>query len=79
MEPPQERKKPNVIWKLNKLVYGMKDAGRKWFFKVEDTLVKLDCEKSKLDHCLFYYQVDDKLAGIILVWVDNTFYASKEH
>ena len=37
MEPPQERKKPNVIWKLNKLVYGMKDAGRKWFFKVEDT------------------------------------------
>ena len=29
MEPPIERKKENVIWKLQKSVYGMNDAGRK--------------------------------------------------
>ena len=38
MEPPIERKKENVIWKLQKLVYGMNNAGRKWFLKLDDTL-----------------------------------------
>ena len=45
MEPPAERKKENVIWKLQKSVYGMNDAGRKWFLKVEDTLTKLGYHK----------------------------------
>ena len=38
MEPLIERKKENVIWKLQKSVYRMNDAGRKWFLKLEDTL-----------------------------------------
>ena len=53
MEPPLEKKKEGIIWKLRKLVYGMNDAGRRWFFKVEESLVTLRCGKSKYDHCLF--------------------------
>ena len=41
MEPPPEMKKKNMIWKLKKSVYVLNDAGRKWFFKVEETLNKL--------------------------------------
>ena len=37
-EPTPEQKKCGKIWKLKKAVYGMNDAGRKWYFKVEETL-----------------------------------------
>ena len=38
MEPPIQRKKENVIWKLLKSVHRINDAGRKWFLKLDDTL-----------------------------------------
>ena len=75
MEPPKEKRKDNVLWKLKKSVYGMNDAGRKWFFKVEETLVTLGCGKSKFDHCLFYYREKNDLTGLILLFVDDIFYA----
>ena len=79
MEAPAEAKKEGMVWKLDKAVYGMYDAGRRWFFKVEETLVKLGCVKSKYDHCLFTYRQAGQLAGIILLWVDDIFHAgSKE-
>jgi hypothetical protein len=78
MEPPQEQKKPGNIWKLRKAVYGMNDAGRKWYFKVEKTLSKLGCKKSQLDHCLFTSRLNNTLAGIILVWVDDIFFAGTD-
>ena len=78
MEPPHEQKKPGYIWKLRKAVYGMNDAGRKWYFKVEETLSKLGCKKSQLDHCLFTSWLNNNLAGIILVWVDDIFFAGCE-
>ena len=77
MEPPIEKRKPNTIWKLQKSVYGMNDAGRRWFFKVEETLVTLGCKQSSLDHCLFFYRSKGELKGIILVWVDDIFYAGQ--
>ena len=75
MEPPQEAKKGNTIWKLDKAVYGMNDAGRRWYFKVEESLTNLGAIKSKLDHCLFTYKENDVLCGIMLVCVDDIFYA----
>ena len=78
MEAPPEVRKEGVVWKLNKAVYGMYDAGRKWFFKVEETLVRLGCVKSKYDHCLFTYRRAGQLAGIILLWVDDIFHAGSD-
>ena len=78
MEPPPEQKKQGKIWKLKKAVYGMNDAGRKWYFKVEETLNRLGCSKSKLDHCLFISTKNAQLIGILLVWVDDIFYAGTQ-
>ena len=75
MEPPAELERPGMVWKLNKSVYGMNDAGRKWYFKVEKVLTGLGCKKSLYNHCLFSYKVDGHLAGIILLCVDEIFYA----
>ena len=35
MEPLAELKRPDKLWNLKNLVYGMNDTGRKWYFKVE--------------------------------------------
>ena len=75
MVPPVEKKKPGVIWRLVKAVYGMNDSGRKWYFKVEEVLESFGCKKARLDHCLFLYRPDESLQGIMLIWVDDIFYA----
>ena len=75
MEPPLEEKKDNKIWRLKKAVYGMNDAGRRWYYKIEETLKQLGCYRSKYDHCLFFYRINDVLSGLILIWVDEIFYA----
>lgn len=64
-----------MVWRLLKAVYGMNDAGRKWYLKVEKVLTGLGCRKSLYDHCLFSYKVNGELAGILLLWVDDIFYA----
>ena len=64
MEPPPEAKEDKIIWKLRKSVYGMNDAGRKRFLKVEDTLEKLGCSQSKIDHCLFHFKSSNNLDRI---------------
>ena len=42
---------------------------------MEKVLTRLGCEKSRYDHCLFTYKVDRQLAGILLLFVDDIFYA----
>ena len=75
MDPPPERKKDGVIWKLNKSVYGLNDTKRKWLKKIGETLTQLGCKKSKFYHYLFTYWKESQLEGIILLWVDNIFHA----
>ena len=71
IEPPPQKKKPNIIWKLRKPSYGLKDASRKWFKTTERTLMSLGMKQCLRDSCLFYYVKDGKLKGMILFHVDN--------
>ena len=41
MEPPAERSQDGIIWKLNRSVYGLYDASRKWFQAVKPELLDL--------------------------------------
>ena len=42
-----------MVWLLRKAVYGLNDAGRRWYFRMEQVLTSLGCKKSLYDHCLF--------------------------
>ena len=69
--PPKEMKEEGVIWKLNKVAYGLNDASRNWYFSVKDELLRLKMKQSKLDNALFRYYRDEHLEGLLLLHVDD--------
>ena len=76
--PPKEADVANGnIWKLKKVVYGLNDAPRNWFFSVRRTLLDLKCKQSSVDKALFYWYDDtDKiLLGIFIMHVDDFIYS----
>ena len=46
--PPKEAN-TNKLWQLNKCVYGISDAGRKWYNQLRKDILNLGAEVSKLD------------------------------
>ena len=78
VQPPPERSKPGIIWKLVKPCYGLDDASRKWFLSFKSTLLDLGMKQSKRESCLFYYHKDGKLEGFLIVHVDDVLSAGSE-
>ena len=75
MEPPPEAKVQGKIWKLKKAVYGINDAGRRWYFRVGRAMQNIGWEQSKLDSCFFFHHKEDSLDGLVILWVDDFFLA----
>ena len=71
MEPSSEEKKPNVIWRLNKAVYGLNDARLKWYQRLDKELITLGCVRSKLNTACYVYREEGQLAGIACICVDD--------
>ena len=70
VQPPKDFREPGVLWKLNKVVYGLCDASRNWYLKVVEVLKELGMQISFFDKAIFTFKTD-KLEGIILIHVDD--------
>ena len=66
---------PNVVCKLNKSLYGLKQASRQWFMKFSMILLSLGFQKSHSDHTLFIKRVEGKYVAV-LFYVDEIIIAS---
>ena len=71
VRPPKQLKKPGIIWKLEKPAYGLSDSSRSWYISLSQYFVSIACEKSRWDKALFYYRVNTKLCGVMLIHVDD--------
>lgn len=58
----------NRVCKLNKSVYGLKQAGRQWNIKLDHALRKYGLQRSKVDPCI-YFSIDRSI--IIAIYVDD--------
>ena len=74
VRPPKEAN-TDKIWKLNKCVYGLADAPRYWYLKVREELCKLGGKPSRLDQGIFYFQNDQDIIGVIVLFVDDFLWA----
>lgn len=59
-----EKLPPNVVSRLHKSIYGLKQASRQWYLKLSATLVSMGFVKSVGDHTLFV----SLIKGIYLVF-----------
>ena len=67
----------NVVLKLHKSLYGLRQASRQWFSKFYGVLLKEGFKQSQNDHSLFVKFVDDSFLAI-LVYVDDIIVASND-
>jgi Reverse transcriptase (RNA-dependent DNA polymerase) len=60
----------NIVCKLNKAIYGLKQSPRAWYEKLSNYLFFCDLKVTNADHSLFF-KIDKNYTIIILVYVDN--------
>ena len=66
---------PDVVCRLHKSIYGLKQASRQWFLKFKSTLVGFGFETCHGDHTLFMKEANGHYL-VVLVYVDDILIAS---
>ena len=64
----------NEVWKLKRCIYGLNDAPRAWYSRVNKEMLKQGATVSKYDSSLFLWHKDGKLVGILVAYVDDFAY-----
>ena len=59
-----------------KVVYGLNDASRSWYFRVFEVMQKLGMKGSKFDEAVFTYGFET-ISVIIMLHVDMLFFGSE--
>lgn len=64
--------KEDHVWKLNKTLYGLKQAGRVWYHKLRDSLLDIGFKTCTVDPCVFIrYTPNSGSLSIIFAHVDD--------
>ena len=72
--PPKEAR-TDKLWKLRKCVYGINDAGKKWYNQFRGGLISLGVKVSLFDQAVFYKRDKGTLSGIMVLHVDDALWA----
>lgn len=66
----EDTSRPNLVWKLTKALYGVKQAPRAWFQKLLSTLDEVGFIGSKLDISMFISLTTTR-TKILLIYIDD--------
>jgi len=64
------------VCKLNKALYGLRQAGRQWNAKLHEAIINLGLKATNADPCVYIDQQGNELT-ILLVYVDDILLASR--
>ena len=62
----------NLVWRLKKSLYGLKQSGRRWNDTIHAYLIESGYERLKNEPCFYFNH-----GTFILVWVDNLLIAAR--
>ena len=78
LKPPKEAQTKS-LWRLNKCVYGLKDASRLWYLRIQELLVsKFGMVSIVLDEGFFVWKPENELEGAICLHVDDFIWSGTE-
>ena len=80
MEPPvgsADFGSHDILWKLQRSLYSLKQSSRAWYQKARDKFLKLDFICCNLDHSVFLYD-DEEHFCIIALYVDDLMIVSSD-
>ena len=66
-----------LVWKLKKSLYGLKQSGRMWYNLLHNFLVDNNFVQSMADHCV-YVLGNGSQKLIFIVWVDDIIIAASD-
>lgn len=73
MQQPEgfvDKNNPNLVCKLKKTIYGLKQSGREWNFEIDEALKKIGFSRCNGDRCV-YTMNEGKSVNIVAVYVDD--------
>lgn len=70
MNQPEGFTTGNLVCKLNKSIYGLKQASRMWNQRFHDYVIVLGFKRSNADYCL-YYKIEKGMKIYLLIYVDD--------
>ena len=78
--PPEEFREEGKVWKLIRTMYGLNDAPREWYNRVEHELTLRHGKRSSFDNALFiWHNEQGELIGILALHVDDFSYCGTHH
>jgi len=77
MHPGFSSPNPNKVCRLQKSLYGLRQAFRQWFAKLSSKLCEYGFVRSYADYSLFVYRKGDTLLAI-LVYINDIMVASND-
>ena len=63
--------KENMVCKLEKSLYGLKQYSRQWYKQFDKFMLQQRYIKSKYDHCVYLHKLEDNSFIYLLLYVDS--------
>lgn len=67
-----------LVCKLKKSLYGLKQSGRNWYKQLNDHLEQNNFERNKSDHCVYRKQIGNE-SIVVIIWVDDLIIAASNN
>ncbi|KAH9668796.1 Integrase catalytic domain-containing protein [Citrus sinensis] len=71
-----EKEKENLVCRLNKSLYGLKQTPRYWYKRFDSFIMSLGYNRLSSDHCVYYKRFENNDFIILLLYVDDMLVAS---